>query len=461
MRPGAYYWAMTINRSSQLPASSTEVFAWFSRPGAIGRLLPPWLPIRVLQEADSLREGVAVLGLPGGLRWHAEHQAAGYIENQKFVDELKPHGLGAAAAIALRWKHEHLFEAAGPEATIVGDRVISNLPAKQIERMLAYRHRQLAADFAAHQRARDAGMGPQRIAVTGSGGLVGQALCAFLSTGGHQVVKLVRRDPRSNSERRWDPAAPADDLLEGMDAVIHLAGASIFGRFSDAHREAIEASRVEPTRALAKLAERSGVAAFISASGSGFYGSDAGPGPVSEDSAGPAPGSDFLADVVRRWEQAAQDGSSSMRRVQVRTGVVLSPRGGMLQVLRPVFAAGLGGRLGTGAQYLSWIGLDDLIDVYHRALWDARLEGPLNAVAPNPVTNAEFTSALGKVLRRPAVIPVPAAAPKAVLGAEGTRMLAMANQNVVPRKLLDAGHGFRCGRIELELAHNLGVRLRN
>ncbi|MGH3654073.1 TIGR01777 family oxidoreductase [Glutamicibacter sp.] len=451
---------MTLKRSSQLPATPPEVLAWFSRPGAIRRLLPPWLPVHVIQEAGSLRDGVAILGLPGGIRWHAEHQATGCIENEKFVDQLKPRGLRGAITSALQWKHEHFFEATGSGTTIVGDHVTSNLPARQVERMLAYRHRQLAADFAAHQRASDAGLRPQRIAITGTSGLVGEALCAFLATGGHQVIKLVRRSPKSTSERSWDPAAPAEDLLEGVDAVIHLAGASIFGRFGEAHRKAIEASRVGPTRALARLAERTGVAVFISASGTGYYGSDTGPGPVSEDNLAPAAGSDFLADVVRRWEQAAQEGGTSMRRVQIRTGVVLSPRGGMLAVLRPVFAAGLGGRLGTGAQYLSWIGLDDLLDIYHRALWDSRLSGPLNAVAPNPVTNAEFTRALGKVLRRPAVIPVPAAAPMVALGADGTRMLAMASQNVIPRKLQDAGHAFRRGRIELELAHNLGARLR-
>lgn len=448
---------MTLELSSQIPEEPAKVLAWFSRPGAIRRLLPPWLPADPIQEADSLRNGVAVLGLPGGLRWRAEHQPAQYIENRKFVDELAPRGLRGVPASALRWKHEHLFEAADSETTVVSDRVSSNLPARQIERMLAYRHRQLAADLASHRRAADAGLASLRIAVTGASGLVGQALCAFLSTGGHEVIRLVRRDPAAADERRWDPQSPAQGLLDDVDAVIHLAGASIFGRFSEAHRTAIESSRIAPTRALAQLAERSGVSVFVSASGVGFYGSDAGAEPVSENAAGPASGTDFLADVVRRWEQAAQEGSSGMRRVQIRTGVVLSPRGGMLAVLRPLFAAGLGGRLGSGAHYLSWIGLDDLVDAYHRALWDARLSGPVNAVAPNPVPNAEFTRALAKALRRPAIIPVPSAAPKLVLGSSGSRMLAMADQKVVPGKLLDAGHSFRREHIDLELAHGLGA----
>ena len=146
-----------------------------------------------------------------------------------------------------------------------------------------------------------------------------------------------------------------------------------------------------------------------------------------------------------------------MRRVQIRTGVVLSPKGGMLAVLRPIFSAGLGGPLGGGQQMLSWIGLDDLLDIYHRALWDSQLAGPVNAVAPQPVSNAEFTRALARAVHRPAVIPVPGAAPKLVLGAEGSQLLAMADQRIVPRKLLDSGHQFRNERIELELAHSLGA----
>lgn len=448
---------MTLQRSSEIQAPPAEVFAWFSRPGAIRRLLPPWLPLKVVAEAESLRDGTAVLGLPGGLRWFAQHQPDGYIPERKFVDEVEPQGLRAIATRAVNWKHEHLFEPADGDATTVIDRINSNLPARQTARMLAYRHRQLGADFAAHQRAAAAGLKPLTIAVTGSSGMVGEALCAFLSTGGHRIIKLVRGTPKSANERRWDSMAPADDLLDGCDAVIHLAGASIFGRFSDKHRQAIESSRIEPTRALAELAARANVSTFVSASAVGIYGAKSGPAPVDEKSIPQPVGSDFLADVVQRWEQAAGAGVSSMRRVQIRTGIVLSPRGGMLAVLRPIFTAGLGGRLGTGTQCLSWIGLDDLVDIYHRALWDTQLDGPVNAVAPHPVNNIEFTKALAKAVRRPAIIPVPAAAPKLLLGTEGTQLLAMADQRVVPQKLLDTGHEFRHEHIELELAHCLGT----
>lgn len=273
---------MNTERSSQLPASASVVFDWFSRPGAMQRLLPPWLPLKVIEEAGSLKDGTAVLGLPGGVLWNAKHQPEGFAENRSFVDQLEPEGVRGLPARVVQWRHEHYFEPAGAQCTTVGDCIQSNMPGRQIESMLAYRHRQLADDFAAHQRAAQAGLKPLVIALTGSSGLVGQALCAFLSTGGHRVVKLVRHEPESASERRWNPLDPDPGLLDGCDAVIHLAGASIFGRFSQAHRQAILSSRIEPTRSLALLASRSGVRTFISASAIGFYGASAGPHPLDE-----------------------------------------------------------------------------------------------------------------------------------------------------------------------------------
>lgn len=448
---------MIIERSSQLPADPSAVFDWFSRPGAIVRLLPPWLPLKPIREAASLEDGSAVLGIPGGLRWIAKHQPLEFSENRRFVDQLEPEGLRGLPTRAIKWKHEHLFEPAGTGATTVSDRIESNVPRRRIEQMLAYRHRQLAADFAAHRSAAEAGLAPQVIAVTGSSGLVGEALCAFLSTGGHRVIKLVRRAPASPDERRWDPDNPAENLLEGCDAVIHLAGASIFGRFTQEHRQAVLKSRIGPTRSLALLASRSGVSTFVSASAIGIYGASTGPEAVEESDAQPAQSGDFLVEVVQGWEEAARAAGPDLRSVQIRTGVVLTPKGGMLAVLRPLFAAGVGGKLGSGQQRLSWIGLDDLLDIYLRALWDGQLSGPVNAVAPHMASNAEFTNALARALKRPAFIPVPEAAPKVLLGSQGARLLALADQWVIPRKLLDAGHVFRNERIEAELAHSLGA----
>ena len=448
---------MSIDRETQLPVPVEDVFTWFSRPGAIRRLLPGWLPLKVIREAKSLRDGVALLGLPGGVRWAAAHQPDEFIAGRRFVDQLEPAGIRTLPTKALTWRHEHDFEPAGTAATRVIDRIATNLPEAQVQRMLAYRHRQLVGDLAAHRQAADRGMEPQTIAVTGSSGMVGTALCAFLSTGGHRVIRLVRRPTGQGNARTWDPEDPDPGLLAGCDAVIHLAGQSIFGRFGHQHRARVVSSRIEPTRKLARLAAESGVKVFVSASAIGIYGSAAGDQELDEDALAGFGGEDFLVDVVRRWENAARWGAGSgMRTVQVRTGVVLDPTGGMLSVLRPLYAAGLGGRLGSGRQWLSWIGLDDLLDIYHRALWDQALQGPLNAVSPHPVRNREFSRQLGAALNRPAIIPVPRLAPQLVLGSQGAQLLALADQRVVPGKLLAAGHRFRTGRIENALAHALG-----
>jgi uncharacterized protein (TIGR01777 family) len=322
--------------------------------------------------------------------------------------------------------------------------------------MFAYRHRQLIDDLAAHRRAAEAGAGPLVVAMTGASGLVGSALSAFLTTGGHRVIRLVRHDPTHEDERRWDPHAPAADLLAGVDAVVHLAGESIAGRFTDSHRKAIRDSRIEPTRLLAAAAANTpdGPKTFVSASAIGYYGFDRGDVQLTEDG---SRGEGFLADVVTDWEAATTPASDAgLRVVLVRTGIVQAAAGGTLRLLRPLFAAGLGGRVGDGRQWLSWIGLDDLLDIYHRALYDDRLSGPVNAVGPEPVRNAEYTKELARVLHRPALLPVPSLGPRVLLGEQGARELAEASQRVVPAKLLAVGHPFRHEDVADALAHQLG-----
>ncbi len=193
---------------------------------------------------------------------------------------------------------------------------------------------------------------------------------------------------------------------------------------------------------------------FVSASAIGFYGPDRGDEVLAETS---ARGDGFLADVVHDWEQATMAAAEAgVRVVNVRTGLVQSPRGGTLRLFHPLFAAGLGGRLGDGQMWQSWIGIDDLVDVYHRALYDERLTGPVNAVAPAPVRNTAYTATLAAVLRRPALLPVPALGPKLLLGDEGATELAQASQRVSPEALLDLGHRFRHPTLEPALRHLLG-----
>lgn len=446
---------MGIECSSVVSAPLTDVFDWFSRPGAFARLAPPWQPVRLLEQARSLADGQAVLGLPAGLRWVARHDPAAYAPPHRFADEVAAAGFASLpAALVTRWRHVHEFEAVDAEHTLVIDRVHTPVPAALLRATFDYRYRQLAGDLAAHRRAARAGLRPRTIAVTGAGGLVGSALTAFLSTGGHTVVRLVRRAPRETDERQWNPAAPDPALLDGVDALIHLAGTSIAGRFTERHRREIADSRIGPTRALAELAARAGIGIFASASAIGYYGYDRGDEELTEDS---GRGEGFLADVVTDWEAATDPAAEAgIRVVRVRTGIVQSPAGGTLRLLRPLFAAGVGGRIGDGGQWMSWIGIDDLVDVYHRALWDDSLSGPVNAVAPEPVRNSDYTATLAAALHRPALVPVPRFGPSLLLGSQGSRELATASQRVLPAALAAAGHHFRNPDLDSTLRHLLG-----
>jgi uncharacterized protein len=463
---------MKVTYATVVNAELSEVFAWHGRPGAMTRLTPPWLPVRVLQEASSLRDGRAVLGWPGGLRWVAVHQPAGYDPPNTFADELA----SCPLATVLSWRHRHHFAPAveageagevTERATLVTDVVDTTLPARSVRPMLVYRHRQLAEDLAAQARARAICPASLTVAMTGSGGLIGTALTALLTTGGHRVIRLVRRPPRNEGERQWRPEEPAPTLLNGVDALIHLAGASIGGRFTPDRKREIAESRIVPTRRLAELAAAStgaeaapadpdtpGLRAFVTASAIGFYGPDRGEEILTETS---PRGKGFLADVVAEWEDAATPAAAAgIRTVQVRTGIVQTPRGGMLRLLTPLFAAGLGGRLGSGTQWLAWIGLDDLLDIYLRAVIDPQLSGPVNAVAPEPVRNVDYTRTLARVLHRPALLPVPAFGPRLLLGAEGAAELAQASQYVRPEALIGAGHHFRQPQLEQALRHLFG-----
>ena len=448
---------MGINYASIVDHGIDEVFAWHTRPGAMRRLVPPWQPMKVVQETESLADGTAILGLPGGLRWIARHDPAGYDPPRQFRDVLSSDGLMTLPPRIIGWwRHTHRFSDAGNGTTRMHDEVDTTVPGAMLRSTFAYRHRQLAEDLAAHRDAADAGAGPMVIAMTGSSGLVGTALAAFLSTGGHRVIRLVRRDPLNANERRWEPSKPAADLLDGVDGVVHLAGESIAGRFTDAHRRAIRDSRIEPTRRLAEVAAAAsgGPRVFVSASAIGFYGYDCGDTVLDEDS---PRGNGFLADVVADWEAAtAPAADAGLRVVVVRTGIVQSSAGGTLKLLRPLFAAGLGGRLGSGRQWLSWIGIDDLLDIYYRALYDTRLVGAVNAVGPEPVRNAEYTRALAATMHRPALLPVPSFGPRLLLGKQGALELAEANQRVRPERLNALGHRFRSTTVTDALAHQLG-----
>ncbi|HEX7323705.1 MAG TPA: TIGR01777 family oxidoreductase [Mycobacterium sp.] len=435
-------------------ASRDDVWSWFTRPGALQRLAPPWQPVRVQTEATSLRDGQAVLALPAGLRWIATHQPAGYQEGHRFVDRLTSWPL----APVLNWRHEHHFTEAGPDRTKITDRVDTRLPDAFLRPMFAYRQRQLADDLAAHAWAREAHPDRLTVAVTGSSGLVGTALSAMLSTGGHRVIRLVRRNTAADDERAWNPVAPDPALLGDVDVLVHLAGATIAGRFDAGHKAAIRDSRIGPTRRLAELAAGSAARArpvvMVCASAVGIYGPNRGDEILTEAS---DRGEGFLADVVADWEDATRPAAEAgLRVVNIRTGIVQTPASGSLKLLRPLFEAGLGGRLGDGDQWTPWIGLDDLLDIYLRAIVDTRIAGPINAAAPDPVTNADYTRTLGTVLRRPTILPTPSFGIRLLLGAEGATEVALAGQRAIPARLNAIGHRFRFPALEPALRHMLG-----
>jgi len=293
-----------------------------------------------------------------------------------------------------------------------------------------------------------------KVAVTGASGLIGSALVRFLTSGGHEVRRLVRRGPRGADEIRWDPGRGEidADALEGVDAVVHLSGENLAsGRWTEARKARIRGSRIDSTRtlarALASLKHRPKV--LVSASAVGYYG-DCGEEWVTESS--PA-GDDFLARVSADWETAASPAAEAgIRLVHPRTGVVLSPVGGALGKLLLPFRLGLGGIVGPGTQYMSWVAIDDVVTALHHVLVEERVIGPFNLVAPAPVTNREFTKALGQVLRRPTLVPVPAFALKLVLG-EMAEATLLASTRARPDRLVSSGYRFRYPGLEGALRH--------
>ena len=332
-----------------------------------------------------------------------------------------------------------------------GGRVVQSL----LGRLFEYRHRVTAGDLAAHAGCR--GEKAMKVAITGASGLVGTALVPFLTTGGHEVVRLVRRPARGRDEARWDPERGEVDrgALDGVEAVVHLAGANIAeGRWTAARKRELRDSRLGPTRrlaeALASLPRPPKV--LVSSSATGYYGER---GDAWVDETDP-PGADFLGTLAREWEEATGPAAGAgIRVVRLRTGIVLTPEGGALGKMLLPFKLGIGGVLGSGRQHMSWIAIDDMLDVIHFALATPALDGPVNAVAPEPATNREFTKTLGRVLCRPTVAPAPAFALRLAFG-EMADATVLVSTRVRPQRLLDAGFRFRFPTLEDALRHLLG-----
>jgi uncharacterized protein (TIGR01777 family) len=277
--------------------------------------------------------------------------------------------------------------------------------------------------------------------MTGASGLLGSTLAPALAADGHEVLRLVRSTPATTAEIEWDPARGTIDAgaFEGVDAAVNLSGATIGRRWTSSRRAEILASRVDSTRLLSETLARvePRPAAIVSAGGIGIYG-DRGDEILTEES---ELGDGFLADVGKAWEEAAGAArTAGIRVVSFRQGIVLAPQGGILERLLTPFKLGVGGRVGSGRQWWSWVSLDDLVDAFRLAL-SSDLAGPVNLVSPNPVTNKQFTEALGKAIRRPTIFPFPALAARTVFGEMGDEVL-LGSQRALPVRLLDSGFAF-------------------
>jgi uncharacterized protein (TIGR01777 family) len=461
----------TYTLRSPMPVAAEELYAWHARPLTFQRLQPPWETVEVRSVTGAFgTDGYRVelrtklLG-PIGVRWLAE--AYDFQPGRQFQDRQ------LCGPFAF-WNHTHRFIPDGPNASFLEDHIEYRLPfglpgrvfgsgiaRRRLEAMFRYRHALTASDLRRHGQYRDR---PRlTILVTGSRGLVGSSLVPFLVSGGHRVVRLVTGQGRPPFDDgtgwvNWDPSAPlTPGTLDGIEAVVHLAGDNVAsGRWNEAKKRRILESRVGPTRRLAEAVAATPAArrprVFVSASAVGFYGSR-GDEVLTEDS---PPGHGFFPEVALAWEAATDPArDAGVRTVNLRIGVVLSPRGGALGKQLFAFKMGAGAVLGSGQQWVPWVTSGDVVGAIHHALMNDTLAGPVNLCAPNPVTNHTFTKTLGRVLSRPAFFWLPRSALRVIFGEIADNAL-LASMRAVPRKLLDSGFAFDHTELEPALRYELG-----
>lgn len=451
---------------SQMPVPAADLFSWHAREGALERLTPPWDSVQVLERTgDGIHVGARVtLELRMGplpQRLVSEH--TGYVEGSSFEDTQRE---GPFAT----WVHAHrMHPGSPPEASVLEDEVAYTLPLgavgdtfgggylrRRLERIFGYRHTLTREDLRRH--AAYASQGPLSVAISGASGMVGQALVPFLTTGGHRVKRLVRG--RANAARgdvAWSPDQGHIDsaALEGVDAVVHLSGANVAAqRWTPAYQEEIRKSRTETTRvlceALARLRQKPQV--LVSASAIGIYG-DRGEESLTESSSS---GEGFLAQVTREWEAAtAPAEAAGIRVVHLRIGVVMDPRGGALAKLLPVYQSGIGGPLGTGQKWFSWVSLEDIVGLVRFAIANPAVRGPVNAVAPGAVRQGDMARTLGRVLHRPAFFPTPPSLVRAAFGQMGEETV-LSGARVLPAAAQAHGYTFLHPDLEGALRFCLG-----
>ena len=456
-----------FSRHASTAVSAEELYEWHVRPGALERLLPPWMDVEVLRHdgiADGARTQLRVAAGPAHMRWLAEYRDV--TPGAGFTDV-------ALESPFAEWTHVHRFLPAGDGHSVLEDAITYRLPAlptagfagEAVERALArlfgYRHRVTVADVERH-----AEWGEERltVAITGSNGVIGKALVSFLLAGGHRVVRLVRdrraaaRTPKRAGERLvyWnveEGEIDEDRLARSEpDAVIHLAGESLFAPWTTRRRKSMWESRVKGTHMLARAIARMPRPPRVMLSGSAvhYYG-DTGANRAGEDQ--PA-GEGFLADLTQAWEGAADEArTAGIRVVHPRVGVVVTPTGGALSALLPVARVGLSGWSGDGRSYLSWVSLDDVLYAFLHLL-RSDVSGPVNITAPNPVHQRTVVETVGAVLKRPTPLRVPDRLVRTVGGRMARETLA--SLRVVPERLLSEGFTFQYPNLEDALRHVLG-----
>ena len=459
----------TWKKVSDFHYSASHLFSWHARNGAFVRLTPPWERIKIIsweggeatqhlppiEQYGDISKGTQVklqmkVG-PFPLQFHAEHTDLQI--NSSFTDVQRK---GPFA----EWKHIHRFVPVTEQSSQMDDDIFFRMPLgfgnwftrKKLEKTFSFRHQRLQNDLDRHQQFADK---PRlKVAITGASGMIGRQLTAFLRTGGHQVFAMVRKKTDNPDDIFWSPQQVETEKLEGVDAVIHLAGETIASRWTKSKKQKIRESRTIGTKvladALASLNKPPKV--FISASAIGIYGVSQHERFTEESTLG----NDFLAQVCKDWEASAESArAAGIRVVHPRIGLVVTTAGGAVGKMLLPFSLGLGGPVGSGKQWMSWIGLDDLLGVFYHCLYDSSIQGPVNAVSPNAVQNKQFSSELGRALRRPAFLPLPGFAVKLMFGEMGDSLL-LQGANVLPSKLQASNFKWFYPKIEQALAFECG-----
>ena len=455
-----------LERRSTIPHSKESVESWYSSPAALRRMIPTWRKATI-EKDDSPRSAGKKIALRVNKMtgvWHWEYD----FEHPSESPEAESHAAGPFSEMQHR-QGKNSISVASDTSCVLSDRLDFDYPLgflgerffgrgvrDELEAVLHARQIRLSEDLSRHLG--DGPGRPLRIGVTGSSGLVGSALANFLTCSGHQVVRFVRggHSIPGNDQVRWDPSRGTidTDRMEGLDAMVHLAGAGIANeRWSVARRRMIRSSRVGGTMllcsALAALKDPPKV--LVSASAIGYYGNTN--EPVDETS---APGRGFLPDLCVEWEAVTSTAQNAGIRVVIpRIGVVLSPKGGALEKMLTPARMGMIGPVGSGEQGMSCIGLDDLVYLIHKVIGDESFSGPINAVAPDAVSQKDFAQILGGILGRPSVVPMPAKVVKMLFGEMGEKLLLEGNY-VRPERIRELGFRFSQPTIEEVLRLQLG-----